>query len=53
MHSDMPEFVISNPAQKYSEEARKGVKGDLARSIYFTRCDGVYKNMNGEVLEMG
>ncbi len=52
MHSGMPECVISNTAQEDSDEADKGVKGDLASSIYFKRCDGVYKNVKGEVLEM-
>ena len=52
LRSNIPEVIIAGGTSDTNEQdVGEGEKGDLASSLYFKRCDGVFKNVKGEKLE--
>lgn len=57
LHCDEPEVIIckeaatSNSVGETATDNRDTTVGGLASSLFFKRCDGVYKNLKGEVME--
>ena len=53
LHSENPKVIIEKCAVSDDKEDPESMRRDeLSRSLYFRRCDGRYKNMRGEVLEI-
>ena len=57
LHSEKPEMIIQTEdvesredAGTRKEDGRSKSESGLASSLYFKRCDGVFKNSKGEVL---
>lgn len=53
LHSDQPHVTICNVRRGEDRDVvdkGKSQESRLALSLYFKRCDGTYKNINGELL---
>ncbi len=50
--SDKPEMIITQGVSSDGKGGESGRESKLASGIYFKRCDGSFKNVKGERLEL-